>query len=242
MKKILILFLALTTCASASAAAPATDSLPGEPLGTVVYDLCFKIFGITAKVATATFTIEESEWEGQPAYLSTALISTQPILRAILRPEYTAKAWYTDDFTPLYFTHPYENGKKKGKYEVIYDHDAHQVHSIVDYEGEEPDDKVFDLQDGNHMELLSTLNYLRFHDFSEEAPEKVVLLMPMASSNAEISLEDDHMLVRVLGQGVLEDGSGHNLLFWRSTDPDRHILRFETPLGSGSLICILHEE
>lgn len=243
MKKILVFFLALAACASASAATPEKDKIPDEAVGSVVYDLCFRIFGITAKVATATFTIEESEWEGQPAYLSTAHIATQPLMKAFLKPEYVAKAWYSrEDFTPLYFTHPYENGKKKGQYEVIYDYDSLLVHSIITYKGEEPEDKVFNLRDGMHMELLTTLNYIRFHDFPEDAYEKVVLLMPMAASDARICPEEDHFLVRVLGKGVLEDSSGHNLLFWRSSDPDRHIVRFETQLGSGTLICILHED
>lgn len=239
MKKLLFLLLALTaSAASASATAPATDSLPAESQGAAVYDLLYKVFGITAKVATATFTLEESEWEGHPAYLSTARIVMQPLFRFFLMPEYTAKAWYTHNtLSPLYFTHPFEDSKKKGTYEVVYDYDSQKVHSIWAVEGKETEETVVDLRDQVCLELLSTLNYLRFHDFSEDAPEKVVLLMPTVTSDAEISLQDDHILLRVLGEGVLEDGSGHNLLFWRSSGPDRRVLGFETDLGSGTLFC-----
>lgn len=236
MRKLLLLFLAL----AATAAAPATDRVPAASLGAVVYDVCYRFAGITTKVATATITFEESEWEGKPAYHSMALIQTQPFFRLFLKAEYKAEAWYSrKDLAPLYFVHPFSDGKQSGKYEVIYD-PGREARSCWSVEGGEPIEKTYEPLDKPHMELLSALMYVRFHDFKEGTAEDIVLLLPSRSCDAQIGPEDDHILLRMSGNGMMENGSGNNLLLWRSTDPDRRILRLESDLGTGSLRCTVH--
>ena len=238
MKKLLLLFLAL----AATAAAPATDRVPAASLGAVVYDVCYRLAGITTKVATATVTFEESEWEGKPAYHSLALIQTQPVFRLFLKAEYKAEAWYSrEDLSPLYFIHPFSDGKQSGKYEVVYD-PGRQARSRRSVENGEPVEKLYKPLDKPHMELLSALTFVRFHDFREGAPVDVVLLLPSRSCDAVIGPEDDHILLRMSGNGMMENGSGNNLLLWRSNESDRRILRLESDLSTGSLRCTVHEQ
>lgn len=234
MRRFLVLILAL----AATTTAPATGGVPDESLGAVVYDVCYKLAGITTKVATATITFVESEWEGKPAYRSTARIETQPFFRLFLKAEYKAEAWYsTEDLAPLYFLYPFTDGKNAGKYEVTYDYDSHFARSLWAVEGSEPLEREHPLQDGKpSMELLSALTFLRFHNFKDGAPETITLLMPSQARDATIYPDGDRLTLRINGDGVMENGSGSNLVFWRSSGASRRILRLESDLGTGSLI------
>ena len=239
MKKLLFLFIALVV----STAAPATGRVPDASLGAVVYDVRYKLAGITTKVAMATITFEESEWKGVPAYHATARIETQPFFRLFLKAEYKAEAWYShDDLSPLYFVHPFTDGKKAGKYEVVYNYASGVAQSSWAVEGAEPVERENELGEKKAMELLSALTFIRFHDFPEGTQETVTLLMPSKARDANIGWDGDHLLLRILGNGVMENGSGSDLLFWRSSGPDRRILRLESDLGSGTLRCTVHEE
>ena len=162
MRRFLVLILAL----AATTTAPATGGVPDESLGAVVYDVCYKLAGITTKVATATITFVESEREGQPVYHSTARIETQPFFRLFLKAQYKAEAWYSaGDIAPLYFLYPFTDGKNAGKYEVTYDYDTHFARSVWAVEGSEPLETEHPLRkDKPSMELLSALTYVRFHD------------------------------------------------------------------------------
>lgn len=239
MKKVLLLLIALV----ASTTAPATDRVPDASLGAVVYDVCYKLAGITTKVATATITFVESEREGQPVYHSTARIETQPFFRLFLKAQYKAEAWYSvEDLAPLYFNYPFTDGKNAGKYEVTYDYDTHFARSVWAVEGSEPLEREHPLQkDKPSMELLSALNYIRFHDFKEGTPETVTLLMPSKAREATVTQEGERITFRINGNGVMENGSGNDLVFWRSSSPDRSILRLESDLGTGSLIVRLQK-
>ena len=240
MKKILSLFLFVAL--SASATAPATVTVPDASLGAVDYDVCYRLAGITTKVATATVTFVESEWDGKPAYHSLARIVTQPFFRLFLKAEYRAEAWYAkDDLKPLCFVHPFKEGNKEGLYEVSYEYGDHVARSSWAVEGREPVRKTFEIQGGKPaMELLSALTFVRFHDF-KDAPETVTLIMPSKARDAGIGMKDDHILLQISGNGVMENGSGNTLRFWRSPAPDRRILRLEADLSSGSLRCTVKE-
>lgn len=234
MKKFLFFILAL----AASATAPATDKVPDASLGAVSYDVCYKLAGITTKVATATITFVESERDGKKAYHSTAKIETQPFFRLFLKAEYKAEAWYSaGDLAPLYFDYPFTDGKSAGKYEVSYDYDTRFARSVWAIEGSEPLEREHPLQDDKpSMELLSALTYIRFHDINDEASETVILLMPSQARDATITRHGDQLTLRINGSGVMENGSGSDLRFWRSSGPDRNIQRLESDLGTGSLI------
>ena len=241
MKKILSLFLFVAL--SASATAPATVTVPDASLGAVDYDVCYRLAGITTKVATATVTFVESEWDGKPAYHSLAKIVTQPFFRLFLKPEYKAEAWYArEDLSPLYFTNPFTDGKKEGNYVVYYNYTSRTIRSAWTVEGEEPLEMTYDMGDQPMMELLSTLMFVRYHDFGEGTPVKIAVIFPSKARDAEISRVGDNLVLQIVGKGIMENGSGNRLLFRRSTAPDRRILRLEADLGSGTLICTAREQ
>ena len=235
MKIILSLFLFLALTASAST--PARVSLPEASLGTAEYDVKYRLAGITTHVATATISFEESEWEGKPAYHSSALIKTQPFFRLFLNAEYKAEAWFSrNDLSPLHFVHSF----KDGKYEVFYDYDSRIARSVWTAEGKETVVREDEFREKKAMDLLSALHFVRFNDFKKVGEsEDILIVMPREARDGDIGWDDDHLVLRIKGEGVMENGSGNQMSIWRSTDSDRRIQRLEMDLSSGSLRCIL---
>ena len=79
------------------------------------------------------------------------------------------------------------------------------------------------------------------NDFKEGTPETVTLLMPSKAREATVTQEGEKITFRINGNGVMENGSGSELFFWRSSGPDRNLLRLESDLGTGSLIVRLQK-
>ena len=247
-KRFLILLAALLPFA-AFAAPRVHDSA----LGTVRYEVRYKWGAVNTKVADATITLENVNWEGQAACHSHVVIRASSIFRLFMSADYLVDVYLSRSGTePLYFVNPVKKNGKDGKYEYFYDKAARTIRSVATLPPNEPETASFPL-DGRTMDLVSLLQFVRFHDLPEDGSMKLKVLMSGKSYAATLSCEgpDDErfpnvpairLKVRMTERGLMENGSGNEITLWRSAGTDRRILGLETALGDSSSMSVSIKE
>lgn len=226
-------------------------SIPAESLGTVSYDVHYKLGAITTKVATATISWEKESWNGVPAYHSKAVVQPTPVFRLFISSDYLAETYFSrSEFAPLYFVNPFKYSGKEGKYEYVFRADKKVIESTTVQGDDPPENKTFPL-DGRTMDLLSLLHFVRFVEIEDE-PIDMHILMAAKSYAARLVFqgEDDEkfpgqdaerLLLQMTERGLMENGSGKEIHLWRSSEDDHRLLGLEVALSSGRMICRIHE-
>lgn len=199
------------------AAAPGT--VPEEALGTVNYDVRYKLAGVTTKVADAAISLKNDTWEGKAVLHSHAAIRANSVFRLFMASEYTADSYATRDTQePVYYVNPLKKGKKEGKLEYFYD--------------------------GRTLDLLSLIQYVRFQDIPQGATKELYLLVGGKSVKATLTnqgtdrdrfpgKDTERFFLVLTERGLMENGSGNEIKVWRSTEKERRILGLETALSAG---------
>lgn len=241
--------LLLAVIASTTVLGAGSD--PAASLGTVSYDVRYKLGGITTRVATATISWEEDAWKGIPAYHSKAVIEPTPVFRIFISSDYLAEVYFSRDRrSPLYFINPFKYGGKEGKYEYVFRADKKVIESTAVRGDAPPENTTFPL-DGRTMDLLSLLHFVRFVEL-EGKPLEMNILMAAKSYAARLieqgdddekfpGLEAEHILLQMTEHGLMENGSGNEIHIWRSSAPDRRLLGLEVALSSGRMICRIRD-
>lgn len=239
MKKILFALLAILLPATLCGA----RKLPSAALGTFTYEVRYIWGAINAKVATATISLEPARWDGRDSYHSHAFVKTSAIFRLFIGADLTVDSYIAQsDLLPLYTINPYRKGGKDCKFEYIYDRDKRQVTNVAQGP-KETLTKQFAF-DGKIFDLLTLLAYCRF-----EAGEKSVTLTLMLGDAAYPAIlsyqgkdtesfpgeEAERFLLRLTERGVMENGSGNEVTFWRSSGSDRKILGLEAAIDPGHM-------
>ena len=240
MKRILSALLLLLACSAADA-----RKLPAGALGTVTYDVRYKLGAMNAKVATATISLDPATREGQAAYHTHALIRTSSIFRLFLSSDYVVDAWIGQaDLQPVYFINPFKKGGKEGKFECIYRGGDIEVVTVMPPKGTER--KVLP-QDGRTMDLLTLLHHVRFLEMDASSrPLSLQVLMGGSAFPGVLTCEGpdaerfpgqatERFLLRLTERGLMENGSGNEIHLWRSTGTDRRLLGLEVPLSTGTM-------
>lgn len=244
-------------CLLAAALLPAAEAgareIPAEALGVVRYEIRHVWGALNSKVADATISLEETVRDHQAAYHSAAVIRTQSIFRLFLNAEYTADCYLSrDDLSPLYFINPVKRGGAAGKFEYTYDAGTRTIASDTVLPGKDPEKAVFPL-DGRTMDLLTLLQYARFHAFT--AADKSLdlhLLMSGKSVAARLTWQGadpdkfpgenaERFLLEMTERGLMENGSGNEIHVWRSAGPDRRILGLEAAISAGTMVVRITE-
>ena len=251
MKRILLLSLTLLSALASPAATP-VRTVTGEALGAVRYEANYIWGAINTKVADATITLERGKWNGSDVLHSRATISATPFFRLFLNAEYLADAYLSPTtLEPVYYLNPVKKGGKDGKIEYTFDHAAKLVKSEVVRPPADPVSASFPL-DGKTMDLLSLLQYVRFLDLGEGKSESLHLLISGQSVRATLTCEgadpekfpDKSVLryrLKMVERGLMENGSGKEIVAWRSTAADRRILALEAALSTGSMTVSIQE-
>ncbi len=229
-----------------NAPAPAPKAVSAEALGPVKYEVRYILKGINTKVADVAISLENSKWNGQNALHSHAKINASSVFRLFMAAEYIADAYFTTGSQePLYSINPIKKGKKEGKFECIYDRDAKVVTSEFAPPSAKPVTGTYPL-DGRTMDLLSLLQYVRFHDIPVGTTLDMHLLMKgkcVAATLVNQGPDNDkfpgqsseRLFLKMLEMGLMENGSGNEITVWRSTNENRLILGLETTLSSGAI-------
>ena len=246
-------FLSISTAIILSFGALAQTPVPRESLGTVRYEVRYKLKNIETKVAEATISLERSRRADQPVLHSHASVRAQSVFRLFLNAQYLADSYMTPDGTwPVYYVNPVKRGGKEGKFECVYDKGSGTVRTEFVKPPAEPVVKTLP-DDGGTMDLLSLLQFVRFKDFTEGKPVALHLLMGARSSSATLTLQGidsdrfpgkrtERLHLKMHGQGLMENGSGDEITVWRSTGSDRTLLALETSLGSGLMTVCINED
>ena len=140
---------------------------------------------------------------------------------------------------------------KEGKIEYTFDHAAKLVKSESVRPPAAPETVTFPL-DGKTMDLLSLLQHVRFLDLGEGKSESLHLLISGRSVSATLTCEgadpekfpDKSVLrfrLKMVERGLMENGSGKEIVVWRSTAADRRILALEAALSAGSMTVSILE-
>lgn len=245
-------FLILTAALLLTSLAAPARKLPSEALGTVSYEVRYKWGALDAKAATATISLDAEERDGQDAYHSRALIRPTSVFKLFISHDYIADTWLNrSDLKPAYFINPFKKGGKDGKFEITYRRSGIDAVSVKP--PKETEEKKSFPQDGRTMDLLSLLHCIRFLDMTPATrPMKFHILMGGASFPAVLSCQGEdkerfpdrraeRFLLRMTERGLMENGSGNEILLWRSTGADRRLLGLEVPLSTGSMIVKVKE-
>ncbi len=237
---------------SAGLATPA--AMAGTPAreGTVKYEVRYKWGALNTKVADATISIERGSWEGKAALHSRAVIAATSVFRLFMNAEYQADTYLSpSDYAPMYFINPVKKGGQEGKFAYTYDRAQALIHSETVLPPAEPELTTFPL-DGRTMDLLSLLHYIRFHGPAEGKSVSIHLLMGGKSVPATLSgqgadnerfpdLPAQRFLLKMNGRGLMENGSGDEILVWRSAASDRRLLGLEAALSAGKMTVGIKE-
>lgn len=240
MKRFLIALAALFFSASLCLA----QRLPAEALGTTTFEIRYTWGAIDAKVATATVSMNSDTYKGQEAYHSHAFVKTSSIFRLFIGADLTVDGYITRaDCQPLYAINPFKKSGKDCKFEYIYDKGANRITNVW----QNPKETVETTYpyDVKTFELLSLLAFVRFRDTSDK-PETIRVLLGEKASMAVLSYEGkdtetfpgvtaERYRLRMTDRGVMENGSGSELVFWRSSGSDRKLLGLEAPINPGHM-------
>lgn len=225
--------------------------IPDSAVGKAEYEVCYKLKLFDAKVATAVISLEKDKWEKQSAFHAKAIIKASSVFRMFMGEEYVSDSYLTPSAMPLYCINPLKIKDKAGKREYFYHSGSHKIESVLTLEEEKPRSAVIK-QNGPTLELLSLIVFARFYDFSSSGKLNVHVLMNGKSYPAILRYEGidterfpDHETERILlemeERGLMEDGSGKEITFWRSTGSDRTALGLEVPLSSGVMTVMIKE-
>jgi len=248
--RILLLILSVLL---ASGAVSGARTIAPEALGTVKYEVRYKLGAITSKVATASISLEKGERDGQPVYHTKATVKTTPVFRLFLGADCFAEAWMTrSDLAPVHYTNPITKKGFQGILEYDYDAASRTIESVAVRSPQDTVRATFPL-DGRTMDLLALLQDVRFRDFpATGAPVPMHVLLGGQSVAATLSCigpgtelfpdrETDHILLKLTERGLMENGSGNEIHVWRSRDADRCILRLEAALSSGFMFVTIQD-
>lgn len=232
---------------------PAPKNVSSEALGTIQYEVRYKLGALDSKVADATISLENATWEKQSVLHSRASIRASSIFRLFMNAEYIADTYLTPGGQePVYYVNPIKKGGKEGRFACTYDRKAKTVTSeLVRPPAMDPVVETLPLDSGT-MDLLSLLQYLRFQNFSAGSSRSMHLLMGGKSVAATLTCEGadterfpgvrtERFLLKMKDRGLMENGSGNEITVWRSTGADRRILGLETALSSGVMVVSVKE-
>ena len=246
MKKFLLLLSALLLCASLCEA----RKLPAEALGTLKYEIRYKWGAINAKVASIDLSLNPSQWENHQTYHSKAVIKTSAVFSLFIGADMTAEAHIEQsDLQPLYFINPHKKGGKDVCFTFVYNRKTKNIEST--FKGvKDTSEKTFPM-DGKTYDLLSVIQFVRFLDASfkpvdinlllGEERYPGVLVYQGKDTEKFPGRSTDRFVLRLTGRGVMENGSGNELTFWRSSGPDRRLIGLEAPISPGFMTITVKE-
>ena len=246
MKRFLLLLSALVLTATFCEA----RKLPAEALGTVKYEIRYKWGAINAKVASIDLSLAPEQWENHQAYHSKAIIKTSAIFSLFIGADMTAESYIEQsDLQPLYFINPHKKGGKDVCFTFVYNRKSKQIEST--FKGVKDTSEKTLPMDGKTYDLLSVITYVRFLDASKKNVDINLLLgderypgvLTYEGKDTEKfpGRETDRFVLRLTGRGVMENGSGNELTFWRSTGSDRKLIGLEAPISPGFMTIRIKE-
>jgi hypothetical protein len=235
---------------SALLSLPPSPPVSAEALGTVKYEVRYIKGAINTKVADATISLEKGTWNQQSVLHSHATVRASSVFRLFLNSEYVADTYLASDGQePVYYMNPVKRGGKEGKFECTYDKGAKLIRSEFVRPPADPVNKTFTL-DGRTMDLLSLLQFVRFHNFTVGSPVSMHLLMGGESVAATLTCQgsgDDRypgterFLLKMKDRGLMENGSGNEITVWRTKGGSRRIVCLETALSTGVMVVTVKE-
>lgn len=243
----IIIPLLLAGVFSAPCRLSAQTAVPAGALGTVEYEVCYKIMGIDTKVAVATISLENGTREGRPVLHSHSVIRANSVFKLFLNAEYVTDTYLTPDGKePLYYINPTRKGKKEGKFECSYNHEEGTIRSEYVQPPADPVVGTYSL-DGNTMDLLSLLFNIRFSDIAPGESRSIHILMSGKCIDATLTcqgidkdrypgVETKRLHLKMIGRGLMENGSGDEITVWCTTDSSRRLLGLETFLNSSPMV------
>lgn len=215
---------------------------------TCTYDVRYLYGNLNTKVAKATITLTQAQFEGQEVYKAEIGIKVQPIFRLFLHSKYTVEDYFTrPGMKPLYYC----TSSNKGSAWCRYSDD--EVVFWRQY-GKMPEPAIFHYpNDGITMELVTLLYYARTHDFKEGEPFEVRPLMggqPIRSTLTSEGIDTEkypghraqvfHFVM--LERGIMENGSGKDAYIWIDADGNRQVLGLQVALSkNGTMVCNIIE-
>lgn len=221
--------------------APVSVTDPGNE--TNVYEVRYVRGALNTRVAKATLSLAEDEWEEQPAYRADITIKVAAIFRLFMKTDYIVTARYTrPGMLPLYYYS--QEVKKYG--ECHYGEEL--IHFSRQMDRDAPVEEFDVPNDGKSFELLSMLMFARRYDFEPEVPVPVKILMFGDAYHAQVTLQGtdetlfpghkaEVLVMEVLERGLFENKSGQQITVWRDAEGSRPILGLEINLHKAKVVC-----
>ena len=227
---------------------PERKALPEQAKGETRYVVHYTRGSIRAKMATATLTMDDGVWQEKPAYYASFSVRAANVFKLFMLNEYKVHMFLSkDDMHPYYYSFPHRKKGKQRHLEFFYkEKEVESVLHIEDYP--EPVRQVFPADEHPTMDVASLSFFLRAIDPAglKDNPLRVNLLLASVEVPADITYvgEDpffwsgettQHLMVKMLGRGLLENGSGDEIHVWVSPEPEHPMRGLEILLGKGSV-------
>lgn len=214
------------------------------------YEVSYILGDLNTKVAMATITTTPTMWEEKEVYKSEINIKVQPFFRLFLHAKYFVEAFVTrPGMQPLYYT---TSSSKENAWCRYSEGEEGIVFWRHFKKKQEPTILTFP-NDGQTMELVSMLYYVRTFDFKEGEPCELKVLIGERALPATLTMEGidtekypGHSAKRIRffmpERGIMENGSGNEAYLWIDADGSRIPLGLEVPLGKyGIMVCKIVE-
>lgn len=247
MKKLAVFILALLPVL---AFVPERKALPESAEGETRYAVHFIRGNIKVKMATATLQLHEGSWQEKPAYNASFTVRAANVFKLFLLNEYKVHLFLSKaDMHPYYYAFPH---KKKGKQRHLeFFYREQEVESVLRIgDNPEPVRRVFPDDGRPTMDVASMSFFLRSIDPTalKDKPLRVNLLLASMAVPADVSYigtdssfwpgeSTQHLMVKMQGRGLMENGAGDEIHLWISQAPERAIRGLQVNLGKNAVVA-----
>ena len=215
------------------------------------YEVRYLYGAINARAASAFFDMKPDIWEGKEVNTLNISIRVKSIFRLFLKDEYAVEGQFTrPGMKPLYYYCP----SSKGEGWCRYTEGDEGVHYWRFFEKMPAPESFIYPNDGRTMEMMSLLYFARTYDFQEGVPCEVKVLIGGKPYRGTITWEGTdlerypgHQAQRLrlvlTERGIMENGSGNEVVLWREAEGARIILGMYVPLGKkGTMVANIVED
>ncbi len=247
MKKLVVLILVLLPLV---AAMPPRHGLPESAKGVTQYEVHYNRGGLHAKMATATFMLNDAAWQENPAYFSNFTVRAANVFKLFMLGEYKVNIFLSkEDMHPYYYSFPHKKKGKQRHLEFFYkEQEVESVLQIEDYP--EPIRQVYATEGIPTLDVASFALFLRSLDPTDIRGHsvRVSLLLATCSVPAELRyMGEDYDFwpgevsyryqVNMLGRGLMENGAGNEIDIWVSGQAEHALRGLQVELKKGAILA-----
>ena len=207
-----------------------------------VYKVRLQYGVVKTKMAVATITLENAQWEGKPVYYSHFQVKAVNLLRFRMKEEYNVDLYLnSQDMSTLHYEWPFLLKGNQCRTEFTFSEADHLIHAYYHYAPSAPYTQDWPL-DGHTMDICSLAFFVRSLECpvpGEQIPMNLLMGRDEVRANLEFIGMDDglipeqnsfHYVVHMIDRGLLENHEGDEVHVWIGDSASRPLLGLRVSL------------